>query len=190
MPSDAVASTPWPNFGRGRTPHSLHTASYAKFPKHTTTRTFVSNSRSRTRYVRHESRSSIEGLLSGGAQRTADDTHAPVSRSPSSRPTDSSCVASPARCIARYNQSPLRSPVNIRPVLFAPCAAGARPITQTAADGSPKPGTPLPQYSSSRNDARFSSATSSRHCTNRGQVRHAEISAHTLSRESTCSTVG
>jgi hypothetical protein len=67
--------------------------------------------------------------------------------------------------------------VNMRPVLLAPCAAGARPITHTDADGSPKPGTPLPQYSSSRNDARFSTATDSRHSTNRGHATHALTSA-------------
>lgn len=154
------------------------------------TRTLVNKFRSRTRNLRHSSRSSFDGLLSGGAQRTTDDTHAPVSTNPSSLPTDCSCDANPARCMARYNQSPLRSPVNMRPVLFAPWAAGARPITHTVACASPKPGTPRPQYSSSRNDARFSNATDSRHSTRRGHARHAETSARNLSRESTTPTVG
>ena len=52
--------------------------------------------------------------------------------------------AYPARCIARNSQSPERSPVNIRPVRFPPCAAGASPTTKTRALGSPKPGRAAP----------------------------------------------
>ena len=44
--------------------------------------------------------------------------------------------------------------------------------TNTVASGSPKPGMPRPQYCSSRYAARFSTATCSRHATNRGQRRH------------------
>ena len=50
-----------------------------------------------------------------------------------------------AACIARIRKSPDPSPVNTRPVRFAPCAAGARPRTSTRASGSPKPGTGRPQ---------------------------------------------
>ena len=42
------------------------------------------------------------------------------------------------------------------------------------AAGSPKPGIGRPQYVSSRNAARFSTATCSRHATRRGQARHAD----------------
>ena len=42
------------------------------------------------------------------------------------------CDANPARCSARNSQSPERSPVNIRPVRFAPCAAGARQQSRAA----------------------------------------------------------
>src|SRR5699024_1622098 len=78
--------------------------------------------------------------------------------------------ALPISYIARYNTSPERSPVNIRPVRFAPCAAGASPTIAIAASGSPKPGTGRPQYSSSRKAARLVCATSSRHSTSRGQA--------------------
>ena len=60
-------------------------------------------------------------------------THAPVSGSPSSIDTDVGWLARPARCIARYRQSPERSPVNTRPVRLAPWAAGASPSTSDPA---------------------------------------------------------
>ena len=88
----------------------------------------------------------------------------------------------PALCIARNSQSPLRSPVNTRPVRFAPCAAGARPSTTIRACGSPKPGIGRPQYTSSRYDARFSTATNSRHSTSRGHARHVTTSASSCAR--------
>ena len=49
---------------------------------------------------------------------------------------------------AFISQSPELSPVNIRPVLLPPRAAGARPIINTSALGSPKLGTGLDQYCS------------------------------------------
>ena len=42
------------------------------------------------------------------------------------------CAARPARCSAANSQSPLRSPVKIRPVRLPPCAAGASPTTSNA----------------------------------------------------------
>ena len=72
----------------------------------------------------------------------------------------------------------------MRPVRLAPCAAGASPTTTTDACGSPKPGTGRPQYSSSRNAARFSAATCSRHATSRGQARQATISRSSRASES------
>ena len=86
------------------------------------------------------SRSAVVGLLAGGAQRLIALTQAPRRRNPSSALTEVGLFASPARCIAANSQSPERSPVNIRPVRLAPCAAGASPITTIAARGSPKPG--------------------------------------------------
>ena len=87
------------------------------------------------------SRSAGVGRLAGGAQRTAALTQAPSRRRPSSALREVGWLARPARCSAAYSQSPERSPVNIRPVRLAPCAAGARPIRTIAAAGSPKPGT-------------------------------------------------
>ena len=60
-------------------------------------------------------------------------------------------LANPAACIARIRKSPeppAPSPVKTRPVRFAPCAAGASPITTSRASGSPKPGTGRAQYTS------------------------------------------
>src|SRR5438132_963016 len=57
----------------------------------------------------------------------------------------------------------------MRPVRFAPCAAGASPTISTRALGSPNAGTGRPQYSQSRYAARFSRATRSRYSTSRAQ---------------------
>jgi hypothetical protein len=54
-------------------------------------------------------------------------------------------LANPARQSAAKIQSPLRSPVNTRPVRFPPCAAGASPTTAIRASAGPRPGTGLPQ---------------------------------------------
>ena len=43
-------------------------------------------------------------------------------------------------------KSPDLSPVNARPVLVPPCAAGAKPMIINFAFKSPKPVTGLPQY--------------------------------------------
>src|SRR5207247_354145 len=82
------------------------------------------------------------------------------------------------------SHSPLRSPVNVRPVRLPPWAAGASPTTSTRARGSPKPGTGRPQYVQSRNAARFVRATASRYRTSRGHLRHAMISEVSRSRPS------
>src|SRR5699024_7918547 len=75
------------------------------------------------------------------------------------------------RCRAAKIQSPDRSPVNTRPVRFAPCAAGARPTSSSCARGSPNPGAGRPQYGSSANARRRRWATSSRQATSRGHAR-------------------
>ena len=61
------------------------------------------------------------------------------------------CWRSPARLSAAIRKSPdapTPSPVNTRPVRFAPCAAGASPRISMRAFGSPKPGTGRAQYTS------------------------------------------
>src|SRR5256886_12757079 len=78
---------------------------------------------------------------------------------PSSRASDCSWLANPWRYNAWYSQLPLESPVNMRPVRFAPCAAGASPTTSNRASGSPKPGTGFSEYSQSRSSGFFSRAT-------------------------------
>src|SRR6266568_2157078 len=65
----------------------------------------------------------------------------------------------------------------MRPVRFAPCAAGASPRISNCAFESPKPGTGLPQYSHSRYARRFSRATLSRNFTRRGHLRQETISS-------------
>src|SRR3989454_12484340 len=84
--------------------------------------------------------------------------------------------------MAPNSQSPDRSPVNTRPVRLPPWAAGASPTTRTSAFGSPNPGTGRPQYSQSRNAARFVRATCSRYRTRRGHRRHATTSEATRSK--------
>jgi len=116
-------------------------------------------------------------LFCGGAHFTATVTHALRNVSPSLRLSEVAWFASPARRIARNNHSPLRSPVNTRPVRFAPCAPGAKPSTTMRARSSPKPEIGLPQYSSFRYAARFSTATARHHLTNRGHCWHWVTSA-------------
>ena len=99
------------------------------------------------------------GLFPGGAQWAIAVTITRLRTRPSPIEADVAWLASPALCSDRYSQSPLLSPVNIRPVRFAPCAAGASPTISPVASGSPKFGTGLPQYSSPLNAARFSRAT-------------------------------
>jgi hypothetical protein len=115
------------------------------------------------------------GLLAGGAQCTGEVTRTPYSSSPSSAVTAVGCEASPMSYSAWYSTSPERSPVNIRPVRFPPCAAGASPTISIRASAGPKPGTGRPQYVQSANAARLVRATSSRQSTSRGQARQPEI---------------
>ena len=84
---------------------------------------------SRASHGAQVARSTVVGLLAGGAQRTAAPMRAPVSRCPSPAAVEVGDAARPARWKAAHNQSPERSPVNIRPVRFAPLAAGASPTT-------------------------------------------------------------
>ena len=93
------------------------------------------------------SRSAGVGLFAGGAQRTGSVMRRSSSRWPSSAVVDTGEVQKPVRCSAANSQSPLRSPVKIRPVRLPPCAAGARPTTATDASRGPQPVTGRPQYS-------------------------------------------
>jgi hypothetical protein len=127
---------------------------------------------------------------SGGAQCTADVTNTPSRRRPSSRCTDVGWLANPVRCSARNSHSPDRSPVNIRPVRFAPWAAGASRPRSPPARGSPKPGTGRP--STPRHGRRpasparpLSPLDEARDTVDTRPVRRARRQAHSGSRAST-----
>src|SRR5207244_938183 len=102
----------------------------------------------------------------------------------SSFETERAWFANPVRYRARYSQSPLRSPVNTRPVRLPPCAAGASPTTRRRSWTSQKPGTGRPQYSHSRQAARFCRAIASRWRNRRAHFRQAMIVEVNLSIES------
>ena len=91
------------------------------------------------------SRSAGVGRLAGGAQCTGAVIRTPRSTKPSSMAVEVGCDARPARCSAATSTSPERSPVNIRPVRLAPCAAGASPTITIGASAGPNPGTARPQ---------------------------------------------
>ena len=92
--------------------------------------------------------------------------YASCSSSPSSIDTDVGWFANPARCSDAKSKSPDRSPVNIRPVRFAPCAAGARPDDQQPGARVAEARAPAGPSSPRRGTtARFVAATSSRHAT-------------------------
>src|SRR5439155_9156262 len=63
-----------------------------------------------------------------------------------------------------------------------PCAAGARPSTRTLGWVSPHPAIGRPQYGSEAYAARRAVATSSRQATSRGQARHTDTAAVSVSR--------
>ena len=90
-------------------------------------------------------RSAVVGLLTGGAHRTPRVRRVCRSSCPSPACVLVGCVASPARCSAAYSQSPLRSPVKMRPVRLPPCAAGASPTTRMRGRRAPQPDTGRPQ---------------------------------------------
>ena len=88
-------------------------------------------------------------------------------------------AGSPRRhgCSDANRKSPERSPVNIRPVRFPPCAAGARPRINDRGLRIAEPRhRPAPVRLSAKR-ATFSRATCSRQATNRGHARHAMTSA-------------
>jgi hypothetical protein len=83
--------------------------------------------------------------------------------------------AKPTLCSARKIQSPLRSPVNIRPVRFPPWAAGAKPTINRSASKSPKTGTGFAQYSQSEYAFFLAAPMASRHSTSLGHSLHPTI---------------
>src|SRR5208283_4557612 len=92
------------------------------------------------------SRSAVVGALAGGAQRTGATIRIWLARNPSAASTLVGEFTRPARYSAAYSWSPERSPVNIRPVRLAPCAAGANPTISSRGRSDPQPGTGRPQY--------------------------------------------
>ena len=81
----------------------------------------------------------------GGAHRTAATIRVPIRRCPSPAWVLVGRAASPARCNAAKSQSPLRSPVNTRPVRLPPWAAGASPTTRISGRSAPQPAIGRPQ---------------------------------------------
>jgi hypothetical protein len=153
-PSGPASETdaPWPNFGRGlgTTYPAAASASRApvqpKPPRATTTRKESATSAISWRIQGWQvSRSSVVGLLSGGAHRTVATIRAPSSRWPSPECSEVGCAASPTRCSDANSQSPDESPVNTRPVRLPPLAAGARPTISTDGCSSPQPAIGRPQ---------------------------------------------
>src|SRR5450631_3476612 len=186
-----MVSDPWVKRGFGRRtvqPSRLalaRVASQAIAPRASIDRRpGAASARSRSSQIPQVARSAGSGLFAGGAQRTAAMIRTPVSDWPSPAWVLVGRLAYPARCSAAYSQSPLRSPVNIRPVRLVPLAAGASPTTRICGSGSPKPGPGRPQYGWSANDARLPSvATLSRHRTSLGQARHTDTAASSSATE-------
>src|SRR5450631_2052165 len=189
-----MVSDPWVKRGFGRRtvqPSRLalaRVASQAIAPRASIDRRpGAASARSRSSQIPQVARSAGSGLFAGGAQRTAAMIRTPVSDWPSPAWVLVGRLAYPARCRAAYSQSPLRSPVNIRPVRLVPLAAGARPTTRIFGSGSPNPGPGRPQYGWSAKDARFPSvATLSRHCTSLGQARHTDTTASSSATDPAC----
>jgi len=94
--------------------------SKAILPRQMTTFRFFSNFHSRSRKDLQFSISFREGLFFGGAHRTTALMKTRFKDNPSWRDRAVGWLANPALYKARYNQLPEESPVNMRPVRFAP----------------------------------------------------------------------
>ena len=104
----------------------------------------------------------LSGLLAGGAQRTAMLIYASRSIRPSPACVEVARLANPATCSAAMRKSPeppVPSPVNTRPVRFAPCAAG-RARRSGGARGDPR--SPAPAGPSTRRHGRRASSRARR----------------------------
>ena len=64
----------------------------------------------------------------------------------SSAETDCGALEKPYLCKVSYNKIPAKSPVNGRPVLFAPCMPGAKPTINNLTFASPNTDTGLQKY--------------------------------------------
>ena len=176
-PSASPTSTPWPNFGRGRTAEARDTAPGRRTRRGRRTPARRRAARAPAEVRPHASRSSSVGLLAGGAQRTAAVMYASTSRSRRRRARRRRLVRE-ARAVHGAEQPVTRAVAGEHPTRAVPAVRGGRQADDhdTRARVA-EAGTGLPQYSSSRNAARFSAPTSSRHATSRGHARQATISA-------------
>jgi hypothetical protein len=126
---------------------NLQYVSKAILPKVMTTTTVLFNRfNSLLKYSEQLVISELVGLFIGGAHFTIEVTYASDRSNPSSIDTLLGLLAKPVSNIAFINHSPELSPVNILPVLLPPLAAGAKPIINNLALGSPKDGTGFAQY--------------------------------------------
>ena len=133
------------------------------------------------------SRSSVVGLLAGGAQRTAATIRAPTSRCPSPACSLVAWVARPTRCRLANSQSPERSPVKTRPVRLPPLAAGASPTMSTARlRRRPSRRSAGPSRAGRRTTPAWSCATSSRQATSRGQAEQTLTRASSSAERARC----
>src|SRR5919112_4879627 len=137
---------PWPKANPFKL-LALQYASKAIFPRARITSVESKMFNSARRYCEQLDISKAVGLLLGGAHLTAATIYAPFKMSPSFLNRLVGIFAKPVRNNAFATQSPELSPVNILPVLFPPCAAGARPMMIKLALRSPNPHTGLDQYS-------------------------------------------
>src|SRR5262249_56728164 len=110
----SVTGVPWPNLGGGRgsvkpAERSIgHAARQAKPPRQTMTVTVAASSpNSAASQGAQVSRSVTEGLLRGGAHRTAAAIRAPTRRWPSPAAVDAGCAASPQRLSEASGAVPL-----------------------------------------------------------------------------------
>ena len=107
--------------------------------------------------------SSGVGLFCGGRHLTALMIIAPCNCSVSSGLASKVPVANPYLVSVSYSNTPAKSPVNGRPVRFAPCLPGANPMMPSHAAGSPN------AFTGAFHQVGNSSRNSWRKATRRGQ---------------------
>ena len=165
-------------------------ARHANPPSATITRTSEPISRhSASSHGAHVARSSGVGALPGGAQRTAAATRVSLSVNPSAASTHAAWLASPARCSAANRKSP-RPVAGEHPAGAVGAVRGGRQTDDHhPRPRRPQPGIGRPQYGSSANDLRLTTATSSRHSTSRGHARHTDTSASSSSTVPTAAAI-
>ena len=137
MPSGIAAATPWPKRGSGRgtrRPHRRAARADRRPSRSCRARPPPGprrSSRSSSSEIGLAARHLVRRRLVVGRRAPRGRGDVGVAQRRARRPalTDVGWFAKPASWSARKSQSPLRSPVNIRPVRLPPCAAGARPTT-------------------------------------------------------------